>query len=314
MKGKIIGFFIAVLLINCMALMAQPIHFLYIQAEPKQAFQVKYQEQNFPSTSQGYLVIPKLPKAVTTLSIIPPQEEKAIVFYVDIQTDEGYALTKKANNQWVLFNYHTLQVIEPGVPIALNNSNNTVKNVPIEKPVTETKAIPEKTEDITIPVVVVKDSLAVQNKKNNISQVTKIVQIQNDDEFIQVFEDVWNSTKDTVDIKIATAPSILTNFKDTTAAKKCNIASEEEFLKLRLQMAAAPDENKMLSISVKHFAQLCFSTEQIRNLSHMFLKDETKFSFLISAKPAIYDSNNFPSLGNLLQTPQYIQQFKNILP
>ena len=89
-----------------------------------------------------------------------------------------------------------------------------------------------------------------------------------------------------------------------------NFASEEDFLKLRKKMAAIIGDDDMIHTSKKIFKNKCFTTEQIKNLSVLFLKDEGKYKFFDAAYPFISDSNNFSSLESQLSDPYFISRFK----
>lgn len=89
-----------------------------------------------------------------------------------------------------------------------------------------------------------------------------------------------------------------------------NFATEEDFLKLRKKMAAADNDDDMISIAKKIFKSKCFTTEQVKNLSVLFLKDKGRYDFFDAAYPFVSDSNNFPSLETQLTDVYFINRFK----
>ncbi|MDN3658784.1 DUF4476 domain-containing protein [Ferruginibacter paludis] len=87
-------------------------------------------------------------------------------------------------------------------------------------------------------------------------------------------------------------------------------ASDEDFLKLRKKMAAAHNEEMMIISAKKAFKSKCFTTEQVKNLSTLFLKDEHRYSFFDAAYPFVSDSQNFTTLESQLTDGYYINRFK----
>lgn len=90
-------------------------------------------------------------------------------------------------------------------------------------------------------------------------------------------------------------------------------ASEEDFLKLRKKMAGEKDDEAMLNACKKMFRQKCFSTDQIKHLSVLFMTDQGKYSFFDMAYPFVYDSMNFPDLQSQLTDPYYISRFRAMI-
>lgn len=89
-----------------------------------------------------------------------------------------------------------------------------------------------------------------------------------------------------------------------------NFATEEDFMKLRKKMAAEENDDDMITIAKKIFKSKCFTTEQVKNLSVLFLKDKGRYDFFDAAYPFVADSNNFPSLENQLTDIYFINRFK----
>lgn len=89
-----------------------------------------------------------------------------------------------------------------------------------------------------------------------------------------------------------------------------NLATQDDFLKLRKKMAAEGTDEDMVDIAKKVFKSKCFATEQIKNLSVLFLKDEGKYKFFDAAYPYVSDSNNFSSLETQLSDTYFITRFK----
>jgi len=101
---------------------------------------------------------------------------------------------------------------------------------------------------------------------------------------------------------------------ETAEIKKCQtVANNDDFLKLRRKMAARTNDDGMLDEARKYFKSKCFSTEQIKNLSTMFLSNAGKYNFFSAAYNYTTDVENFSSLQSELKDEYYINQFKEML-
>jgi len=96
--------------------------------------------------------------------------------------------------------------------------------------------------------------------------------------------------------------------------KKCQIiAGNDVFLKLRRKMAGRTNDDGMLEEAKKFFRTKCFTSEQIKNLSSMFLSNAGKYNFFNVAYNYVSDKDNFSSLQSELKDEYYINQFKVML-
>lgn len=92
-----------------------------------------------------------------------------------------------------------------------------------------------------------------------------------------------------------------------------NSASRDDFLSLRKQMIAIEGYDDMINAARKKFKDNCFTTEQIKNLGSLFMKDEGKYKFYNAAYPYVSDSNNFNTLEKQLTENYFITKFKAML-
>lgn len=90
-------------------------------------------------------------------------------------------------------------------------------------------------------------------------------------------------------------------------------AGEDDFLKIRKKMAAETSDDAMVDAAKKFFKSRCYSVEQVKNLSALFLNDAGRYKFFDAAYPHIYDTQNFASLQSQLQDQYYINRFKAML-
>lgn len=92
-----------------------------------------------------------------------------------------------------------------------------------------------------------------------------------------------------------------------------NFASEDDFLKIRKKMVAENNEEDMVKAARKIFKSRCFTTEQIKNLSVLFLKDDGKYMFFDAAYAFVSDSDNYGSLEKQLTDSYYITRFRAMI-
>lgn len=75
-------------------------------------------------------------------------------------------------------------------------------------------------------------------------------------------------------------------------------------------MAAENGDDDMVAAARKVFKTKCFTTEQVKNLAVLFLKDEGRYKFFDAAYPFVSDSYNFPELEHQLSDEYFITRFK----
>ncbi len=90
-------------------------------------------------------------------------------------------------------------------------------------------------------------------------------------------------------------------------------ASESDFFKLRKKMASASSDASMLTEAKRTFRVRCFTTQQIKNLSTLFLRDEGKYKFFDGAYSYITDVENFAALQSELKEEYFIDRFKALM-
>jgi len=102
--------------------------------------------------------------------------------------------------------------------------------------------------------------------------------------------------------------------KATIKSNNCkSVAVEDDFFKLRKKMAAQNKEDAMIAEAKKTFKTKCFSTTQVRNLSALFLTDESKYKFFDTAYQYVSDLENFSTLQSALKDEYFINRFKAMI-
>ncbi|HVG13179.1 MAG TPA: hypothetical protein VM843_09255 [Flavisolibacter sp.] len=91
------------------------------------------------------------------------------------------------------------------------------------------------------------------------------------------------------------------------------VASDKDFLRLRKNMAAEANEEKMIGLARRQFRTKCYTTEQVRNLSTLFLTSASKYQFFDVAFPAVSDRSAFALLGEELKEEYYVKRFKALI-
>jgi Domain of unknown function (DUF4476) len=89
-----------------------------------------------------------------------------------------------------------------------------------------------------------------------------------------------------------------------------NHANEDDFMKIRKKMVAEDNDDDMVAAARKIFKTKCFTTEQVKNLGVLFLKDEGRYKFFDAAYPFVSDTDNFNSLEAQLTEEYYINRFR----
>lgn len=91
------------------------------------------------------------------------------------------------------------------------------------------------------------------------------------------------------------------------------VADEKDFLKIRRRMAGESDNQKMVDAARRFFKLKCYTTEQIRNLSYLFLDDAGRYRFFDAAYPYTSDQDMFYTLEPLLKDPYFVNRFKAMI-
>jgi hypothetical protein len=138
------------------------------------------------------------------------------------------------------------------------------------------------------------------------------------------FLDVKPKTGDN-SIKKTDSPTSKTNAdsavkkQETTAVIKrvrpvCeHMADNNDFLKLRKNMAAKTNDEGMITEARKYFRTKCFTTEQVKNLSTLFLTAAGKYGFFDAAYQHVADQQQFATLQNEIKDDYYFKRFKALV-
>lgn len=92
-----------------------------------------------------------------------------------------------------------------------------------------------------------------------------------------------------------------------------SVAEENDFLKLRRNMASKDNDDEMISEAKRSFKSKCYSTAQIKYLSSMFLSNAGKYNFYEAAYPFVSDPENFEILASEIKDENYKAKFNGLL-
>lgn len=92
-----------------------------------------------------------------------------------------------------------------------------------------------------------------------------------------------------------------------------SVASDKDFFKLRKKMASKDNNDAMLDEARKEFRSKCYSVEQVRYLSTLFLTSASKYQFFDIAYYYVSDKSNFISLGSEIKDEHYTKRFKALI-
>ncbi|HEX8459848.1 MAG TPA: DUF4476 domain-containing protein [Segetibacter sp.] len=82
----------------------------------------------------------------------------------------------------------------------------------------------------------------------------------------------------------------------TTSGSCANVATEEDYARLRKKMAKESTDEDMIAEAKKAYKNRCFTTSQVKALSTLFLSDEGRYNFFESSYSSVADAQNFSSL------------------
>ncbi|MBI1782950.1 MAG: DUF4476 domain-containing protein [Sphingobacteriales bacterium] len=189
--------------------------------------------------------------------------------------------------------------IKPAVKIE-TEKKDTVKLQPKDEPkfidiIADTS---KKANEIPIIEPIKKDAIA-----NKVDSVVK-VPLKVEKPLIETKKEVTPSDESIKETPKETAKVVMVN----TDCK--NMATEKDFMALRKKMVAEDNDDDMVAAARKVFKSKCFTTDQVKNLCVLFLKDEGKYKFLDAAYPYVYDTDSFKQLSFLLTEEYYINRFK----
>jgi hypothetical protein len=186
------------------------------------------------------------------------------------------------------------------------------------RPAIDTAFLVKKSEEPSIPKPVVEESLLVKTD-------TTARMAEAKPKAPVAAERIITDAPDTVSRKPEAATSVdpqpAENKPDSVEAgpakpvrSNCaRMASEKDLQALRKRILGISDEDDMVSAALKDFKQRCYTTEQVRALSFVFLRQEGKYKLIDAVYPHIYDPANYGQLEALLTDKYFIHRFRALV-
>jgi hypothetical protein len=153
---------------------------------------------------------------------------------------------------------------------------------------------PVKSQTLIVPAVSVPDTLRKSDQKIAQESVTLLMETKD------VETSGKTDTTSTINRK---------NFRLSCS----KTALEKDVTGLRRRMVGLKDEDDMVALALKDFKLKCYTTEQVKHVSFVFVRDEGRYKLLDAAYPYVYDPDNFTSLESLLSDPYFIHRFRALV-
>ena len=176
----------------------------------------------------------------------------------------------------------------------------------------------------TIRIVIPNPPLVFQsNKEGDSSDAQKgfihVEDLKTDTHPDEVKKDLQETKKDDnadqLKKEAEVTPPIVVAVKGDAALKShCrSVASNNDFFKLRKNMASENSDEAMVDAAKKVFKSKCFTTEQLKNLSALFLTSAGKYEFFDAAYSHVSDQQNFASLESEIKDDYYLKRFRALI-
>ena len=239
------------------------------------------------------IVADSLPSAKTQIAVIPAKEFNSVKIITTTLDNSGRSA------KYIDSTENTIDTVQVFIPYEKIAVENPVKE---DKPEGKKEEIKSETKFLNIELPN-PNSTSDTNKGKLTQDISEVVPIMQEKEARAV-------TINNEPLKPANEYSL----KPLSINSDCkSLANENDFLKLRKKIAAENKDDDMISVARKAFKSNCFSTEQIKNLSVLFLKEDGRYRFFDAAYPFVYDSQNFSSLQSQLTDEYLINRFKAMI-
>lgn len=216
---------------------------------------------------------------------------------------------------------------------AANNNTTVADNTTVPETNTSTSVTPEPSKDNELPF---RRSVIMRKSESSTTEGFGLVYIDNTSKGvdtirllipnpkIQFYTNNNNSSTNTVEEKKPEAEENHDNIavqkqSTSTPATKApkasckTTATENDFYKLRRNMAGKVSDDDMVDEAKKAFRKKCYTTEQIKNLSALFLTPAAKYQFFDAAYMHVSNPEQFKSLQSEIKDDYYANRFKALV-
>jgi hypothetical protein len=181
---------------------------------------------------------------------------------------------------------------------------------PIDSSIVVEKTAPTITADTKANIPKATEDTSAKNNDSVLSKKTEEVKQPESSKVDSIIKED-KKMSDSTNGEIVVLPKVVTSSKTNSDCKA--FADNGDFLKLRKKMASENSDDNMIKVAKKAFRTKCFSTEQIKNLSFLFLTDEGKYKFFDEFYAFASDSDQYYTLQSQLTDSYYINRFKAMI-
>ncbi len=257
--------------------------------------------------------------------------------FAEVKNDSSVSkLLSRQNKEGLQMVYESLNNHQPDTVSVFMPSQNEPKTTNENNTVTEIKNPPVSSFtdsvkfNITSSVVKIENDTSgyvhnndsrIKKKKSDTSPVQvfiidsskEVVNQSNKEEFAKEGQPNLTEKKNDKSAggEIILLPKVVTSSTKNSDCK--SFAGNEDFLRLRKKMLTEIGNENMIKVAKKYFRNKCFSTEQIKDLSYLFLNDEGKYEFFDAAFAHTSDSDQYQILESQLRDEYYLNRFKAMI-
>jgi hypothetical protein len=139
------------------------------------------------------------------------------------------------------------------------------------------------------------------------------ISLETNKDSVQVSESEKKSSSDNAPPKDSVSAPPMNKLITSQKTKCANQANDNDFFKLRRNMAAEETDEAMVDEAKKFFKSKCYTTEQIKNLSALFLTSAGKYLFFDAAYMHVSNQEQFGALQSEIKDEYYLRRFKALI-
>lgn len=294
---------------------AQTHHFIYFENNKKEWFTVKVNNETYESIGKNFIVIPKLERGVYNFRITTQTANETLVTLNIDNEDKGYSIKVNENNEVELFDINSFKTVV--------NTSKPAQDFKKEIAKEATSIIQEKPKIISVP------ETEPTKKALEKTKIEKAFTKTNKDGVDEIYVD----GKDTISIFIPSekiinvAPasvvepkpeekivSVATNTNSDVVINTKNdcktFADESDVKNMIVALQAEVKVKERLKLATLFMKDKCYSVNQIKRLSGLFINSTGKFLFFKQVQQNVSDLNNFGQLVTELTEFKVVEEFK----
>ena len=206
------------------------------------------------------------------------------------------------------------------VVAALSNDTTVTGNaakvdIVEEKPVVKTKSRKKKKQEARVSPSENETPVEAKTNENIPQQVSsdkdKVSSQADEIAKANVVTPSVNAAPVEVPVVDAATPKVVASKKTDDLCS--DIATENDYMKLRRRMALESSDDRMIREAKKSYKDKCFTTRQVKGLSSLFLSDEGRFKFFTASYSFVSDPEAYAALQSEFIDPFYVNRFKSIV-